>query len=100
MTAATLPRVGNFTVHPGSPSPSTIGFTVEDLKPLSVEELAAEEAAEALEKASLDDKAEPAVAPSGPKRFTRPTRSSEKIAALPPGVRLGVASGQKRMIAA
>lgn len=99
MTAATLPRVGNFTVHPASPSPSTVEFTVEDLRPLSPEELAAEEAAAALEAELPDDSTEPLAASLGPKRFTRPTRVSEKIASLPAGVKLGIASGQKVMTA-
>lgn len=95
MTAATLPRVGTFTVHPASHSPSTVDFTIEDLIPLSPEELAAEEAAAALEASSEPAVEEPSAAP---KRFTRPVKVSTKIAALPAGVKLGLASGQKRML--
>lgn len=100
MTAATLPRVGTFIVHTASPSPPTVNFTIEDLHPLSPEELAADKAAAALDGGLPDDGAALVVPASGPKRFTRPTRVSEKIASLPPGAKLGIASGQRVMVAA
>lgn len=86
MTAATLPRVGMHTVHPATPSALT-DVVIEDFTPLTPEEVRAEELAAAAE-------AGPAVI----QRFSRPVKVSEKIAQLPPGVRLGFASGQKIMI--